>query len=162
VHALARRGLRSVTSTRRPRRARHGAGEAGEAGADDMDVVVHAAEYRAARICAMQASENQRFARIARELALSARPRLQDLRHVAVAATSARMQRRHAQAIGDIHVGAAFDERVERGRVARSAVAEHDGFDERRPAQVVDVIERRAGLDEDAHHFDVAEVRPRR
>jgi hypothetical protein len=43
--------------------------------------------------------------------------------------------------------------------VARAAVAQHDRLDERGPAQVVDVVERRAGADQLAHDRVVAEVR---
>ncbi len=39
------------------------------------------------------------------------------------------------------------------------AVAQHDRLDERRPAEIVDVVERRLGDDERAHHLVVAEVR---
>ena len=41
----------------------------------------------------------------------------------------------------------------------RSAVAEHDGFDQRRPSKVVDVIERRSRFNQDLHHLGVAQVR---
>ena len=88
-----------------------------------------------------------------------ARMRHQECGHLAIAATARELQRRRAAAIGEVHVRARVDERFERRRVARTAVAQHDRFDQRRPAQVVDVIERRAGADQLAHDFHVAEVR---
>ena len=45
--------------------------------------------------------------------------------------------------------------------VARAAVAENDGLDQRGPAEVVDVVERRAGRDQLAHDAVVAEMRGR-
>ncbi len=40
-----------------------------------------------------------------------------------------------------------------------AAIAEHDRLDDRSPAQIVDVIERRLGRDQRAHDFIVAEMR---
>jgi hypothetical protein len=45
--------------------------------------------------------------------------------------------------------------------MAHAAVAQHDRLDQRRPAKIVDMIERRAGVDQRSHDFDVAEVRRR-
>ena len=40
-----------------------------------------------------------------------------------------------------------------------AAIAEHDQLDQRGPAEIVDVIERRAGRDQHAHDLGVAEMR---
>ncbi len=61
-------------------------------------------------------------------------------------------------AVAYVAARAGLDQRAQGGDVARAAVAEHDGFDERRPVQVVDVVERRAGGDQAAHDAAVAEV----
>jgi hypothetical protein len=42
--------------------------------------------------------------------------------------------------------------------VSRAAVAEHDGFHQRRPAQIVDMVERRAGGDQHAHDLRMTEM----
>ncbi len=42
--------------------------------------------------------------------------------------------------------------------MALAAVAKHDRLDRRRPVQVVDVVERRLGGDQNADHFVVAEM----
>ena len=56
-------------------------------------------------------------------------------------------------------VGPGCDERPHRLDVARAAVAEDRGFDQGGPAEIVDMIERRAGADQFPHHAIVAEVR---
>ena len=55
--------------------------------------------------------------------------------------------------------GPRLDEEAHDGHVARSAVSEDHRLEEGRPAEVVDVVERGAGLDEDPHHLHVAEMR---
>ena len=42
--------------------------------------------------------------------------------------------------------------------MSRTTVSEHDCFDDRRPVQIVDVIERRARIDELPGHAVVAEM----
>ena len=43
--------------------------------------------------------------------------------------------------------------------VAWPAVAKHHRFDQRGPAEIVDMVQRRAGFDENAHHFVMAQMR---
>ena len=52
-------------------------------------------------------------------------------------------------------------QRFQRVRVRLAAIAEHDGLHQGGPAEIVDVVERRAGRDQDAHHLGVAEMRGR-
>src|SRR3569832_203163 len=83
----------------------------------------------------------------------------QDRDHLAVAAALGQRQRRRAGAVGDVAVGAGLRQRVEAGDVALSAVAEHDRLDQRRPAEIVDVGERRAGRDQGPHDLVMAKMR---
>ena len=71
--------------------------------------------------------------------------RLKDRDHFLVAAAARQLERRAALAVGELHARAGIDQRLQRRDVARAAVAEHDRLDQRGPAEVVDVVERRAG-----------------
>ena len=75
----------------------------------------------------------------------------------AIALVAGELEAGAAGAVGELRA------RAERRRRARStggggAVAEDDCFDERRPVQVVDMVERCAGGDRRAHDAVVAEV----
>jgi hypothetical protein len=55
------------------------------------------------------------------------------------------VERRCALAVGDGDIGAALDEGLDRRDVVWAALAEDHGLDQCRPAEVVDVVDRRAG-----------------
>ena len=57
-------------------------------------------------------------------------------------------ERRHALAVGDVDVGAGLDERPHRLLMAVPALPEDHRLEERRPAEIVDMVERRAGADQ--------------
>jgi len=57
-------------------------------------------------------------------------------------------ERRHALAVGDVDVGAGLDERPHRFLMAAPALPENHRLEERRPAEIVDMVERRAGADQ--------------
>ena len=63
-----------------------------------------------------------------------------------------------ALAILDVGVGAGLDQSLDRLDVVLAAVAEHHRLDQRRPAEIVDMVERRLGLDQRAHDLDMAEM----
>jgi hypothetical protein len=65
------------------------------------------------------------------------------------------LQRLHAIAIGDVHVCAGFDQRHQAGDMILPAIAKHDGFDQRRPVQVVHMIERCNGGNQCSGYLDV-------
>ena len=65
------------------------------------------------------------------------------------------LQRRHAVAIGDIYIRAGVDQRRQAGDMVRPAIAKHDGFDQRRPVQVVHMIERCNGGNQCSGYLDV-------
>ena len=67
----------------------------------------------------------------------------QNRHHLRVAAAFRERERRRAAAVRDVHVGAGFDQRAQRVGVVLAAVAEHDRLDQRGPAEIVDVVERR-------------------
>ncbi len=69
------------------------------------------------------------------------------------------VERRDALTVGEIDGGAGRDEQAEDGHVARPAVAQDHGLEEGRPSEVVDVVERRAGVDQDPDHVHMAEMR---
>ena len=66
------------------------------------------------------------------------------------------LKRRDAVIICQIDVGPCINEKLHDIDVALAAVAEHDGFEERRPAKIIDVIDLDARLDQRAHRFDMA------
>ena len=78
--------------------------------------------------------------------------------HLGVAARARMAERRDALAVGDVDVGAGLDQRRQGGGVILAAITEHDGFHQRGPAQIVDVIERRAGDDESANDLGMTEM----
>ena len=51
-----------------------------------------------------------------------------------------------------------IDQRLERGHVARPAVAQHDRLDQGRPVEIVDVVERRPASDQRADDIDMTEM----
>ncbi len=57
-------------------------------------------------------------------------------------------ERRHALAVGDVDVGAGLDERPHRFLMAAPALPEDHGLEQRRPAEIVDMVERRAAADQ--------------
>ncbi len=83
---------------------------------------------------------------------------LQDFRNFPVATPSGQCQGRRALGIRQIDVGTRVDQIAHDLLMPRAAVTQHDRLDERRPAQVVDVIERRPPRDQSAHHLDVPEM----
>ena len=62
----------------------------------------------------------------------------------------------YAIAVGQFAVGAGFEQQTHNLLVVRAAVTEDHGFHESGPAEIVDVVERRAGSDEAANDFGVA------
>src|SRR5262245_21763265 len=84
---------------------------------------------------------------------------LEHLGDPAIAALPGKGERAHALPIGEIEVGAAVDEGLDRRLMPRAAVAQYDGFDERRPAEVVDVVERGLAGDQRGYHLGVAQMR---
>ena len=54
-------------------------------------------------------------------------------------------ERGAALAILDVDIGACFHQRLDHVDVVLVAVAQHDGFDQRGPAEIVDEVERRLG-----------------
>lgn len=65
------------------------------------------------------------------------------------------LKRRDAVLICQIDVGTGVDEKLHDIDVVLATVAEHDGFEERRPAKIVDVIDLDASRDQRAHRFDM-------
>src|SRR3989344_656569 len=70
--------------------------------------------------------------------------RFQHPHHFAEAALPCKLQRRVALAVGQRLARTRPQQGLQGGLVARAAVAQHDGLDERRPVQVVHMVERRA------------------
>src|SRR6266699_3727233 len=56
----------------------------------------------------------------------------QDSRHFDIAAATGKLKRRVALSVRNIDVGAGLDQRPHRGGVVRTAIAEHDGLQQRR------------------------------
>ena len=67
-------------------------------------------------------------------------------------------QGRGTVAIGDVHIRPGVDERFQAGDMVGTAVAEHDGFDQRRPVQIIHMIQRCAGGNQRPDHFDMSEM----
>jgi hypothetical protein len=61
----------------------------------------------------------------------------------------------------EFSVGAGVDQGTQRLGVVPAAVTEHDGFDQRGPFQIVDVIQRRLGGDQHLYDLNMAEMRGR-
>ena len=68
------------------------------------------------------------------------------------------LERRHALAVGQARVGAGLDEQADDLLVRRTAVAEDDGLQQRRPAEIVDVIDVHVGLQQRAYDVHVTTV----
>jgi hypothetical protein len=68
------------------------------------------------------------------------------------------LQRRDAGAVRDVHVRAGLHQRFQRIGMSLAAIAKDDGFHQRGPAQIVDVIERRARRDQPAYDLGVTEM----
>ncbi len=65
------------------------------------------------------------------------------------------LKRRDAVIICQIDVGTGVDEKLHDIDMALATVAKHDGFEERRPAKIVDVIDLDASREQRAHRFDM-------
>ena len=85
--------------------------------------------------------------------------RLEQRDHLAISARLRQRERRRTAAVRKIDIRAGVHQGLERRRVSGPAIAQHDRFDQRRPAEVVDVIERRAATDQNAHDLDMAQMR---
>src|SRR6185437_10148623 len=83
---------------------------------------------------------------------------LEDRDHLLEATLFRERERRLARAVGEIDVGAGIDQRFQRRDVTLAAVAEHDRLDERGPAEIVDVVERRLRGDQRADDLVVTEM----
>src|SRR5262245_16444276 len=79
--------------------------------------------------------------------------------HLRKSARARQRQRGTALAVGQVGVGAGIQQCLQACDVAAAAIAQHDRFDHRRPAEIVDAVERCAGRDQHAHHLVMAEVR---
>ncbi len=66
------------------------------------------------------------------------------------------LKRRDAVIICQIDVGPGIYEELHNIDMTLAAVAEHDGFEECRPAKIVDVIDLDASLDQRAYRFDMS------
>ncbi len=66
------------------------------------------------------------------------------------------LKRRDAIIICQIDVGPGIDEELHNIDMTLAAVPEHDGFEECRPAKIVDVIDLDASLNQRAHRFDMS------
>ena len=60
--------------------------------------------------------------------------------------------------VGDRRIGSGRQEHLHRRNVVRTAVAQHHGFHEGRPSEIVDVVERRSAFGEQPDHFVMTEV----
>ena len=87
------------------------------------------------------------------------RPLFPAYNHLAIAARLGQSEWRIALSIGQLQVRFGVDQRVQSGLMARATVAEHNGLDHCRPVQIVDVIERRARIDELPNQAVVSEMR---
>src|SRR3712207_1427959 len=65
---------------------------------------------------------------------------LQELDDLVVAPLAGMAQRGHALAIGQVHIGAGFDEEADHLGMARATITQDDGLQQRRPAQAIYVI----------------------
>ena len=65
--------------------------------------------------------------------ALLSASHFQHRHHLAIAARFGQRERCVALPIGQLRIGFGVDQRLQRGLMARAAVAEHDGFDDGRP-----------------------------
>ena len=53
---------------------------------------------------------------------------------------------------------ARIDENLQGFGMTWNTITEHDRLDERRPAKIVDVIQRRAGANQNFDHFDMSQM----
>lgn len=85
--------------------------------------------------------------------------RFEHFHHGGIAATARQTQGPGAVAVRQVEIRLGVDQVLERGLVIGAAIAQHDGLDDGGPAEVVHVVERRAGANELAHHLGMAEMR---
>lgn len=71
-------------------------------------------------------------------------------------------QRRHPIFVGQVHVGAMFDQQCDDALMSRSAIGQDDRLQQRCPSQVVDVIDVDVGVfQQPLYNLDVAALRRR-
>ena len=68
------------------------------------------------------------------------------------------LQRRGPGAVGQLQLGFGVYQRFQGGLVALAAIPQHNGFNQRGPVQVVDVVQRRTGGNQLPHHAVVAQM----
>ena len=78
--------------------------------------------------------------------------------HFAEAALPCKLERRVALPVGQRLARTRPQQGLQGRLLARAAVAQHDGLDERRPVQVVHMVQRRASGDQLPHHAVVTQV----
>src|SRR5688572_2225904 len=79
-------------------------------------------------------------------------------RHLGVALAAGVRQRAHALAVGEVRVGAGREQQADALGVARTAVAEDDRLEQRRPPEAVDVVDLDRRLQQLPDHLDVAAI----
>ena len=83
---------------------------------------------------------------------------LEDRRDLVVPLTPRVRERRHALAVGKVHLGPCLDEQAHDLGVPPATAAEDDRLQERRPAEAVDVVNLDLRLEQPLHDAEVAAV----
>jgi len=78
--------------------------------------------------------------------------------HRVITAQSGEFQRSTAIAVGELGVRPGAVQGAQGALMPRAAITEHDGFDQSRPVQVVDMVDLRTGCEQLAHPAIVAQV----
>ena len=66
---------------------------------------------------------------------------------------------RYPVAIRDRGIGTGLEQQAQDLLVVGAAIAQHHGLHERRPSEIVDMVERGTGRDQAADHLDTPEMR---
>ena len=85
--------------------------------------------------------------------------RQQDCLDLLVAGSARVLERRHTFSVRQVGISSGLDQQIDDLLVPRTAIAENDRLQERRPTQIVDVIDIDTGCDERAHRLDMTTLR---
>lgn len=84
--------------------------------------------------------------------------RAKDGGDLVIAARLGVRERRNPVTVADAGIGASLDQRTHRLGMGGAAVAQHHGFDQRGPAEIVYMVEGRTRDDQPSHHLGMAKL----